>query len=156
MLLDMLPDRIYCDILLDTWLNTLFALPPINWTVPITITRITASITAYSAMSCPSSVHHNFLARSVAFIKQPSNADYSEIKPDSPNPRHITKVISGNVSMHRQVWPPCRLSTTVPKSPCQLLRGDECTRLPITPTIVRTTKRFNSLGPTSALVMPKR
>jgi len=31
--------------------NTLFAFPPIRRTVPITITRITASITAYSAMS---------------------------------------------------------------------------------------------------------
>lgn len=35
--------------------NTLLAFPPINRTVPMTMTRITASITAYSAMSWPSS-----------------------------------------------------------------------------------------------------
>ena len=40
---------------LDTLENTLFALPPIKRTVPTTITRITASITAYSAISWPSS-----------------------------------------------------------------------------------------------------
>src|ERR1700726_778368 len=62
-----------CDIFLmaDYWAiwlataeNTLFALPPIRRTVPITITSITASITAYSAMSCPSSLRHESLARS--------------------------------------------------------------------------------------------
>src|SRR5216684_2723568 len=51
-----------------TWLatdeNTLFALPPMRRTVPITITSITASITAYSAMSCPSSLRHKSLAKS--------------------------------------------------------------------------------------------
>ncbi len=31
--------------------NTLFALPPIKRMAPMTITKITASITAYSAMS---------------------------------------------------------------------------------------------------------
>jgi hypothetical protein len=40
----------YCK-LLATLENALFAFPPINRTVPITRTRITASITAYSAMS---------------------------------------------------------------------------------------------------------
>src|ERR1700683_3218406 len=35
--------------------NALFAFDPINRTVPTTSTRITASITAYSAMSCPCS-----------------------------------------------------------------------------------------------------
>src|SRR5271155_3038703 len=40
---------------LDTLENTLFALPPIKRIVPTTITRITANITAYSAMSWPSS-----------------------------------------------------------------------------------------------------
>src|SRR3984893_7439541 len=63
-----------CDILLMAsywaiWLataeNTLFALPPIRRTVPITITSITASITAYSAMSCPSSLRHKSVAKSV-------------------------------------------------------------------------------------------
>src|ERR1700686_1151655 len=47
--------------------NTLFALPPIRRTVPITITSITASITAYSAMSWPSSLRHKILAESVMF-----------------------------------------------------------------------------------------
>src|SRR5271165_913535 len=50
-----------------TWLatceNTLFALLPIRRTVPITITRITANITAYSAMSCPSLLRHKSLAK---------------------------------------------------------------------------------------------
>src|ERR1700690_4163340 len=45
--------------------NTLFAFVPIRRTVPITITRITASITAYSAMSCPSSLRHKRLTKSV-------------------------------------------------------------------------------------------
>src|SRR5712672_1060421 len=35
--------------------NTLLALDPISRIVPTTRTRITASITAYSAISCPSS-----------------------------------------------------------------------------------------------------
>ena len=39
--------------------NTLFALPPISRTVPITITRMTANITAYSATSCPCSSSHS-------------------------------------------------------------------------------------------------
>src|SRR5260370_34135791 len=41
----------YCAIWLPTCENTLLALPTISLTVPITITRITASITAYSATS---------------------------------------------------------------------------------------------------------
>src|SRR5437660_12819577 len=40
---------------LPTCENTLLALEPIRRTVPTTITRMTASITAYSAMSWPSS-----------------------------------------------------------------------------------------------------
>jgi hypothetical protein len=35
--------------------NTLLALEPISLIVPTTTARITASMTAYSAMSCPSS-----------------------------------------------------------------------------------------------------
>src|SRR5229473_1945126 len=54
---------VYWAIWLATDENTLFALPPIRRTVPITITSITASITAYSAMSCPSSLRHKSLAR---------------------------------------------------------------------------------------------
>src|SRR6476660_280710 len=37
----------------------LFDLPPINFTVPTTMTKITASMTAYSAMSCAESSAHN-------------------------------------------------------------------------------------------------
>lgn len=43
------------DIWLCTCENTLLALPPIKRTVPMTITNITANITAYSATSCPRS-----------------------------------------------------------------------------------------------------
>ena len=45
--------QVYCaDVtLLATCENTLLALLPISRTVPITMTRITASITAYSATS---------------------------------------------------------------------------------------------------------
>jgi len=39
--------------------NTLLAFDPIIRTVPRAMTKITASITAYSAMSCPSSAAHN-------------------------------------------------------------------------------------------------
>jgi hypothetical protein len=41
--------------------NTVLAFEPMSLTVPTTNTRITASITAYSAISCPSSSHHNLL-----------------------------------------------------------------------------------------------
>jgi hypothetical protein len=44
--------------------NTLLALDPIRRIVPTTKTRITASITAYSAMSCPASSTHNLLINS--------------------------------------------------------------------------------------------
>jgi hypothetical protein len=43
---------------LETEENTLFAFVPTSRMVPTTITRITASITAYSAMSCPASSDH--------------------------------------------------------------------------------------------------
>jgi hypothetical protein len=46
------PRGSYCRIELAKPENTLFALAPINRIVPTTITRMTASITAYSAMSC--------------------------------------------------------------------------------------------------------
>jgi hypothetical protein len=39
--------------------NTVFARLPTKRIVPTTTTRITASITAYSAMSWPSSCHHS-------------------------------------------------------------------------------------------------
>ncbi len=43
----------HCAIALAVAEKALFALPPIRRTVPTTSTRMTASITAYSAMSCP-------------------------------------------------------------------------------------------------------
>jgi hypothetical protein len=45
--------------------NTLFALPPINRIVPTTKTKMTASITAYSAISWPSSCDQSLRRNSV-------------------------------------------------------------------------------------------
>jgi hypothetical protein len=50
----------YWPIELATEENTLFELPPINRMVPTTNTRITANITAYSAMSWPLSSDQSF------------------------------------------------------------------------------------------------
>jgi hypothetical protein len=55
--------------------NTLFAFPPIKRTVPITMTRITASITAYSAISWPSSFDQ--IPRKVFKIGPPKRHSYS-------------------------------------------------------------------------------
>ena len=44
---------------LPTLENTLLEFDPIKRMVPITMIRTTASITAYSAISCPSSCDHN-------------------------------------------------------------------------------------------------
>jgi hypothetical protein len=60
----------YCPIELATEENTLFELPPINRIVPTTSTRITASMTAYSAMSWPSSLDHR-LRKVWIFIPSP-------------------------------------------------------------------------------------
>ena len=48
----------YCSEL-ATLEKALLALDPINRTVPTTRTRITANMTAYSAISCPASSHHS-------------------------------------------------------------------------------------------------
>src|ERR1700722_17805324 len=56
--------------------NTVLALDPINRTVPTTMTRITASITAYSAISCPLSPLHRLRTSS---IKSPSGCDFFEV-----------------------------------------------------------------------------
>src|SRR5260370_22059506 len=53
---------------LATFENTLFALEPIKRTVPTTITRMTANMTAYSAISCPSSPLHSWRASSMLFL----------------------------------------------------------------------------------------
>jgi hypothetical protein len=44
---------------LATLENALLAFDPIKRTVPTTKTRMTANITAYSAMSCPASSDHS-------------------------------------------------------------------------------------------------
>jgi len=62
--------RSYWPIELATEENTLLELLPINRMVPTTSTRITASITAYSAMSCPSSSDHS-LRNVLVFIPAP-------------------------------------------------------------------------------------
>ena len=59
----------YCTAL-ATEENTLLAFDPISRIVPTTMTRITASITAYSAMSWPSSCVHSLL--SVCMLNIPS------------------------------------------------------------------------------------
>src|ERR1700719_4226696 len=56
---------------LDTLENTLFELPPIKRTVPTTITRITASITAYSARSWPCSSDQSLRSDLVMFSSSP-------------------------------------------------------------------------------------
>src|SRR5579872_1184913 len=53
--------------------NTLLAFDPINRTVPTTMTRITASMTAYSAMSCPSCSPQSLRTSS---IEAPHVADF--------------------------------------------------------------------------------
>jgi hypothetical protein len=60
----------YWPIELATEENTLFELPPINRMVPTTNTRITASMTAYSAMSWPWSSFHR-LRNALIFIPSP-------------------------------------------------------------------------------------
>jgi hypothetical protein len=60
----------YCPIELATDENTLFELDPINRMVPTTSTRMTANMTAYSAMSWPSSSDHN-LRKVLVFIPSP-------------------------------------------------------------------------------------
>lgn len=51
----------YEGIALATCEKTLLALEPISRMVPTTMTRITANMTAYSAMSCPCSSRQSFL-----------------------------------------------------------------------------------------------
>jgi hypothetical protein len=53
----------YCEIELATEEKTLLALEPMSRIVPTTMTKITANMTAYSAMSCPASSRHNLRRR---------------------------------------------------------------------------------------------
>lgn len=62
---------------LATLENTLLAFVPINRIVPTTITRITASITAYSAMSWPLSSVQNLPMKSMGPL------DYTGLFPGS-------------------------------------------------------------------------
>ncbi len=66
----MAPATDYCREL-ATAEKTLFAFPPTNRSVPTTITRMTASITAYSAMSCPVSAAQS-LCNSVPMLHLPA------------------------------------------------------------------------------------
>ena len=50
--------------------NALFAFDPIKRIVPTTRTRITASMTAYSAMSCPESSDQSFRTNFVIALLQ--------------------------------------------------------------------------------------
>src|SRR5580698_241662 len=64
---------------LATLEKTLFELEPISRTVPTTITRITASMTAYSAMSWPSSCDQSLLRKS--FIVHPLGREFATVAP---------------------------------------------------------------------------
>src|SRR5437868_14312990 len=87
--------------------NTVLALPPIKRMVPITITRITASMTAYSAISCPSSSRHNLLARSVIieippkFVSLPVPRRFHPRELDSyePQSNRLSKGGSGQITV---------------------------------------------------------
>src|SRR5689334_20403674 len=56
---------------LATFEKTVLALEPIKRIVPTTMTRITASMTAYSAMSWPLSSHSNLRACSINIFVSP-------------------------------------------------------------------------------------
>lgn len=71
--------------------NTLLALLPTKRIVPTTITRITANITAYSAMSCPRSSFHKL--QSMLIIVAPSDS----------KPLQLTKR-SGGVFVQGRQW----------------------------------------------------
>jgi hypothetical protein len=76
-LLDVAQQGYYVPNELATCEKTLLDLPPISFTVPITITRITASMTAYSATSCPSSFDQAFFKSSFTCILQFLNSRHS-------------------------------------------------------------------------------
>jgi hypothetical protein len=63
--------------------KTLLALDPIRRIVPTTITRITANITAYSAMSCPSSPNHNLRRTCFILTSKSTSARWAEARPDN-------------------------------------------------------------------------
>jgi hypothetical protein len=71
-------EKNYCAMLLATPENTLLALPPIRRTVPITKTRITASMTAYSAISCPCSSLQTLLTNCIIDSSGPGGVHFRE------------------------------------------------------------------------------
>ena len=77
---------------LDTLEKTLLALPPINRTVPTTITKITASITAYSAMSWPCSSDQSLLNSLVTF------------SPSNPFGIQLRRAREGNARAYTPFW----------------------------------------------------
>ena len=79
----------YCPIELAVAENTLFALPPINRSVPTTITKMTASITAYSAISCPSSCDQSWPRKLVMFA--PRASQFCISNRISPHPRYVSQ-----------------------------------------------------------------
>src|SRR5579864_2960497 len=82
--------------------KTLFACEPISRTVPTTITRITASITAYSAISCPSSFDHMFCRSSFTFV-----SPLTQISPCGDWCSHATRQEGGGE------WPVGAITSTV-------------------------------------------
>lgn len=110
----------YCPIELAVAENTLFALPPINRSVPTTITKMTASITAYSAISCPSSCDQSLRRKSVIFAPL---HDFNSI----PQPASTGRAKG---DLH---WMSSETSSTGEKSLLHSLilgpRGFECNRL---------------------------
>src|ERR1700746_1589212 len=75
--------------------NTVLALLPIIRIVPTTITRITASITAYSAMSCPWSSDQRLRRRGrTIYFHQPSEISDRLIVTQTRDFAQMTKVIA--------------------------------------------------------------
>src|SRR5579864_6089578 len=78
---------------LPTLENTLLAFEPISRIVPTTITRITASITAYSAMSWPSSLDHIsrkklvLLIWSSSLVSSPLHSKFARLQRSSQDAR---------------------------------------------------------------------
>jgi hypothetical protein len=68
----------YCEIELATWEKTLLALEPMSRIVPTTMTKITANMTAYSAMSCPASSRHNLRRRFLINSSQGNGVEWAD------------------------------------------------------------------------------
>lgn len=73
--------------------NTLFALLPIMRMVPTTMTRMTASMTAYSAMSCPWSSDQSLEKRGRDILFTNLSGDLPRVIVNDPIvPEQMTKV----------------------------------------------------------------